>query len=149
MKVRRATIVIAGLALVALLACNLVCWNPKVGGDSTPALPDFSRDYGWPFTYRFEIWEFIDWKAPHQRPVASLFSEPRATMRPRINTISLAPLILDLIFGITLFTLTVCLVELLPRRRIALLTLLIAIGLIGVFFAIFNDVRIGTAPQDR
>jgi hypothetical protein len=85
------------IGLLVLLAANLWCWRPGIGGQ--PGGSAVELYYGWPATYRAEWWSSED---PNLEPAfldTAPFFHPSGAMEHRVRSTELLPALADVAFA--------------------------------------------------
>lgn len=137
---------LAVLALLAvLLAVNLWCWRPGIGGggSSRPPGTEMELFYGWPTTYRAEWWRSEDPALAERLLQTAPFCRPGGEMELQARYLGIIPVLADVAFAVAaLFTLGVG-VESAVRRswpRWAVVGLVFATFVMGTVLSVADKI---------
>jgi hypothetical protein len=131
---------IAMLALlVVLLAANLWCWRPGIGGGGGGRLRGTEMElfYGWPATYRAEWWRSDDPALAQRLLQAAPFCRPAGTMKLQACYVGILSVLADVAFGTAALFVVGAIVESAirrarPRRMVVGLVGLAVLVLLGM-----------------
>jgi hypothetical protein len=103
------------LVLIALVLVNSVCWLPGVGTCLTlperPKGTEVELYYGWPATYRAELWRSNDPTLARRILASAPFYRPGGEMERHVRYTGGLAIALDVLFGLTLAGLAAIAVE--------------------------------------
>jgi hypothetical protein len=113
----------------ALFLLNWQCWQPGVGGavGGRPPGTQLERFFGWPATYKAELWRSDDPALASRILAAAPFFYPRGEMSLEDDALGLAALAVDVGFALLVLLSAAVIMECALRRvwarqQVALLT---------------------------
>ena len=132
--------------LAVLLAVNLWCWRPSIGGGGSSRLPGTEMElfYGWPATYQAEWWRSEDTALAERLLQAAPFCHPGSEMELQARYLGVFPALADVAFAVAaLFALGVMVESALRRSwpRWVVVGLVLASFVMGAVLSVAD--RIG------
>jgi hypothetical protein len=137
-RLGRATWACLGIVLALLAAANLACWRPGVGERRTRPGTEVEMYYGWPSTYRAELWDSDDPGLAGRVLEVAPFYHPVGEMDLRVRGVGPRAVVVDLAFAASALVAVGVASEASrrggkPSRRAAALLIASLVGLVAAY----------------